>query len=117
EDNIIPEKYKEIRDMLGTMKVHILDECHMAACDTVQEISKKINPEHVYGLSASPWRDDGADLLIEAFLGHKIVDISAKQLIKEGFLVPPVIKFYPVIKYPKKTGKYQTIYKDYIVEN
>lgn len=117
EKSVLPEKYKDIRNMMGKMKVHLMDECHLAACDTVQEISKKINPEHVYGMSASPWRDDGADLLIEAFLGPKIVNISARSLVKEGFLVPPIIRFLPVPKYPYKSGQYQTIYKKYIVEN
>jgi len=118
EKKLNPQKYKDIRDMMSTAKVHIFDECHLAACDTIQEISRNINPEHIYGMSASPWRDDNADLLIEAVFGGKIVDISASYLIKNGYLVQPIIKFLRVPKYhvdlPKK---YPTIYKHYITEN
>lgn len=118
EKLVDPEKYKEIRDMLGRSRVHILDECHLAACDTVQGIAKKIKPENVYGLSASPWRDDGADLLIEAFLGSIIVDIPAKYLIKNGYLVPPLIRFLGVPKAKRGVGtRYNSIYKNYIVDN
>lgn len=119
KEKIVPsEKHKEIRDMLGRARVHILDECHLASCSTVQGIAGRIKPENVYGMSASPWRDDNSDLLIEAFLGNKIVNISAKKLIKEGYLVEPFIKFLSVPKYKGKLGKhYQTIYKNYIVEN
>jgi superfamily II DNA or RNA helicase len=112
------EKYKDIRELLLAAKVHILDECHIASCATVSTIAQHINPEHLYGMSASPWRDDGSDLLIEALLGNRIIDISAKQLIKQGYLVQPYIKFINVPPYPEHIKKhYQTIYKTYIIEN
>jgi len=117
EKNIAPNSHKQIRVMLGKMKVHILDECHLGACDTVQNIFNKVKPENIYGMSASPWRDDGADLLIEALFGERIVDISAKKLIKEGFLVKPIIKFLTIPPYKFKSGQYKRIYKNYITEN
>lgn len=117
EKAVEKEKYKFIRDMLSRAKVHLLDECHLGACDTVQTIARKINPEHVYGMSASPWRDDGADLLIEAFLGPKIVNISADELIEGGYLVPPTIRFLAVQKQEKMPKRFQAIYKNYITEN
>jgi superfamily II DNA or RNA helicase len=117
EKDIDPSKFKYIKQMLLDAKVHILDECHLAACDTVQTIAKNIKAEYVYGMSASPWRDDGADLLIEAFLGRKIVDLSAKKLIEQGWLVPPDIRFLAPAPYPYKSGAYPKIYSKYIVEN
>lgn len=118
EEKTDPSKYKNIRDLIKTAKVHIFDECHLAACNTIQEICRSINGEHVYGMSASPWRDDGADLLIESVLGRKIVDISASQLIDGGYLVQPFIYFKKVPPLDKKVTKaYQTIYKNYITDN
>ena len=118
ESIIDKSKYRSILDLMRGAKVHIFDECHLAACDTIQEIAKKINPEYVYGMSASPWRDDGADLLIEGVFGSTIVDISASYLIRGGFLVKPYIKFIEVpplgISLPRK---YPTMYKHYIIEN
>src|SRR5690606_34129193 len=66
EKNLDPEKFRKVKEMLLNTSVHIMDECHLAACDTVQTISRHIKAEYVYGMSASPWRDDGADMLIEA---------------------------------------------------
>lgn len=118
ENKVDKSKYRSILDIMRTAKVHIFDECHLAACDTIQEISRKINPEYVYGMSASPWRDDGADLLIEGIFGSTIVDISASYLIRGGFLVKPYIKFIEVpqlgISLPRK---YPTVYKHYIIDN
>ena len=117
EKKIDPDKYRKIKEMLLNSCVHILDECHLAACDTVQIIAKNIRAEYVYGMSASPWRDDGADILIEAFLGRKIVDYSASELIIQGFLVRPDIRFLAPRPYPFKSGKFPHIYSKYIVEN
>jgi len=112
-----PEKFSKIKGMLLNSGTIILDECHLAACDTVQVIARNIKAEYVYGMSASPWRDDGADMLIEAFLGRKIVDVSARELIKQGYLVPPSIRFIAPMPYQFKSGKYPSIYSRYIVEN
>jgi len=117
EAKMEPAKYEQIRQMMKDAKVNILDECHVAACQTIQEIAKHINPEYLYGMSASPWRDDGADLLIESLLGQNIVNISASQLIRDGFLVKPVIKFKRVPKMSGLKKNFQTIYKNYVVEN
>ncbi|MAE87244.1 MAG: hypothetical protein CMB80_31210 [Flammeovirgaceae bacterium] len=118
EKSIDKGKYKDILDLMRTAKLHIFDECHLASCDTIQLIASKINPEYVYGMSASPWRDDGLDLLIEGVFGSTIIDISASQLIRGGYLARPIIKF---VKVPKQTfakkDTYPTVYKQYITEN
>jgi superfamily II DNA or RNA helicase len=110
------DKYSEILKLMKATKVHIIDECHMAACDTIQKIYKCSVPEHIYGLSGSPWRDDGADMLIESVLGGYIMNIPATQLIKTGHLAQPIIKFVPVPKM-KCERNYKQAYRNYIVEN
>lgn len=118
EKKIDPTKYNEIKDMLKRSKVHIIDECHLAACDTVQNLFKYISPEHIYGMSASPWRDDGSDLMIENFLGEKIIDLSARKLISGNYLVEPIIKFLTPDPYTgSKKSNYQTVYSEYVVNN
>ncbi len=112
------KKYNEILNLIKNTKLHMIDECHMAACTTIQKIYKTSNAEHIYGLSGSPWRDDNADLLIESILGKYIVNVSASYLIKEGFLAQPIIKFIkvPPLAY-KLPRNYPTVYREYISEN
>jgi superfamily II DNA or RNA helicase len=117
ERDISTDKYDEIKEAVINSKLAIIDECHLAASDTIQSICGCLNVEKIYGMSASPIRDDGADLLIENVLGNKIIDISAKQLIESGHLVNPVIRFLPVPPYTGKKAPYKTIYQDYIVNN
>jgi len=118
EKLVSKNKYADIMNMVKESRVHIIDECHMSACETIQQIFKTAKAEHIYGLSGSPWRDDGADLLIESILGRYIVNISASYLIERDFLAKALIRFRVVPPYPYPLEKnYQGIYKKYIVEN
>ena len=118
EEAVEKNKYSDIVKMMKDAKVHIIDECHMSACDTIQQIFKHSTPEHIYGLSGSPWRDDGADLMIEAILGRYIVNISASYLIKRDYLAQPLIRFRVVPPYHYELEKvYPSVYKKYISEN
>ena len=93
EELVGKNKYADIMKMMKEAKLHIIDECHMSACETIQQVFKQANAEHIYGLSGSPWRDDGQDLLIESILGKYIVNISASYLIERDFLAQPLIRF------------------------
>lgn len=118
EEELSKNKYTDINKMMKEAKVHIIDECHMSACETIQQIFKHTSAEHLYGLSGSPWRDDGADLMIEAILGKYIINISASRLIEGGFLAQPLIRFRVTPQYPYELEKqYQSVYKKYITEN
>ncbi|CAB4196517.1 SSL2 DNA or RNA helicases of superfamily II [uncultured Caudovirales phage] len=108
-----------ILDMLKNTKVHIFDESHVITTDTIKSIFNKIDPEYIYGFSGTPFRDDGSDLLINSILGEQIVNVPASELISDGYLAQPIIKF---IKVPKTfissgTSNYQTVYKEYVTEN
>lgn len=116
EEQLTQEKYNEILQLLKITKIVALDESHISAAPVLQELSKNINPERIYGFSAAPIRDDGADLLIEAIFGSIIVNITASKLIREGFLVRPLIKFLSIPK-QKLERNYQLVYKNYIIEN
>ena len=119
EKEIDKDKFRDIKQMLMDSKLHLIDECHISSCETVQSISHHIKAEHFYGMSASPWRDDGSEMLIEAVLGQRVIDISAKYLIERGYLVPPMIRFLTVPQY-ETTGKknhYKTVYKNYVTIN
>lgn len=108
---------KKVLDCLKNAKVHIIDECHACTCDTIQEIYKFINPERIYGLSGTPYRDDGSDLLVSSILGEVIIEISASELISIGLLTEPVIKFKHVPFEPISLRTYGEVYKQYIVLN
>jgi superfamily II DNA or RNA helicase len=116
EDFDLSNKHKIIK-MLDESKVHIFDECHICAASTARSIYNAINAESIYGMSGTPWRDSGDDILITGILGENIIDINASRLIDAGVLVPPIIKFVTVPSVYTTATTYQQMYKEYIVEN
>ena len=113
------DKVATVVGVIQDAGVVIMDECHRVAAPTATNVLSAINNAmYRIGLSASPWRDDGADLVLEAVFGQVAVDIPASQLIERGYLVTPYIKFVsvPPVTFPKGT-KYATIYEQYIVNN
>jgi len=117
EENFDISQKDKILGLLEQTKIHIFDECHVVTCSTIQSIHKKINPEHIYGFSGTPYRDDNTDLLINGILGEQIVDVPAAELIEKKILAQPIIKFVPVPHMSMPLAQYQTVYKSYITDN
>lgn len=96
----------------------LVSNCHHIPAQTITTIANKCkNAYYRIGVSATPWRDAGDDLLIEAVLNKKKdAVITASMLIEKGYLVKPEIYFVP-IKQVFKGKNYQDIYNKAIVEN
>ena len=97
----------------------LVSNCHHLAANTFVDISKKAkNAYYRIGVSATPWRDDGADMMIESALTKRCdkYDITASKLIEQGYLVPCDIYMVPCHTVFK--GKnYDKLYKEAIVNN
>ena len=110
----------EIQNMIMSSNLGIVDECHYAATQTIQNIFKASKRcRYFCGMSASSWRDDGSDLLLESVCGPQLFNLPAKQLIDQKYLVMPKIVFYNV-PYDNELSRgksYMSIYNSYIVNN
>ena len=106
-------------DLLSESKMIMFDECHHLPSNTMNEVARKAdNAYYRIGVSATPWRDAGDDILIEAILSKRKQEnsINASKLIDLGFLVPCTIYFVPIKQvFPGKS--YHSVYKKAIVEN
>lgn len=112
---------KAIDECVKGADMVIWDEVHRIACDMAMGVAEKIeNATYWVGLSASPWRDDGADIMIEACIGSIEYRLSASDLIDMGYLVPPIIRRVRVpssIPWEMDNRTYDQIYRQEIVEN
>lgn len=112
---------ESIRQYISSCQVAIVDECHSLGSNTAQLIMNYAKTaRYRMGFSASPWRDDGKDILLSAATGPRVVDIDASYLIQRDFLVPPYIYFFktpPTRIPPHIQGKYQDVYREFIVDN
>jgi DNA excision repair protein ERCC-3 len=103
------EKQKrELLEAINSAETIILDEAQFAAAQSIRVILKESKSAiYRFGFTATPWRTGGDDILLEAAFGPKICDISASELIQQGYLAQPKIIFRDV---PKHTS---TIAKDW----
>lgn len=106
-----------IPSFLDDVGLVFMDECHRVASDTAMSIMAGLRtPKYRVGLSASPWRDDGADLAIQACLGAVEYSRNATKLTEDGFLVPAIIRMLPVPPM-RIRGNYDKVYRKYITDN
>ena len=129
-DSRVKEKFNEsdassISNMLRKAQLVVVDESHCARAQTIQTILKFANAPYVLGTSATPVRDEGDDLLIQAELGDIFYEISASSLITNGWLVKPTIEYYYIHNDPlelntanvKPSEEFHAAYRTFIVEN
>lgn len=109
----------KIAELIATAKFILVDECHHARSETCQLIcDSSVDARWRIGLSATPYRDEQDDILIEACFGKPIVKVNASDLIDRGILVPPKIAFVHVDNLKgERLGAWPTTYKMAVVEN
>ncbi|MCA9412817.1 MAG: DEAD/DEAH box helicase [Candidatus Omnitrophica bacterium] len=108
-----------IREALKDAQMVLFDECHHLPADTFYDIAMKIpNAYYRYGLSATPWRSDHSDLMIEAALGKKLCAVTSTDLIERGYLVKPKITMFEILPTGRRLRRhFATVYKSEVVEN
>jgi ERCC4-related helicase len=95
----------------------LVHNCHHTAAKTCKEVLlASPNAYWRFGGSATPNRESGDDIMIQAVFGAKIVDISASYLIKKNWLVKPYIFFEPV-RTDVNLHSYQKVYSECVVKN
>jgi superfamily II DNA or RNA helicase len=108
----------ELAELVREAQFTYVDECHHVSCDTIQSIlNNSHSARYRYGGSASPWRDDGLDILIEAAFGRRFCAITASYLIKNGYLVRPNITFNHFRQKLGPASNWGSHYTKYVVEN
>jgi DNA repair protein RadD len=103
--------------VVSDIELVIIDEYHHSSADGYLEINETHlrNCYHRIGLTATNFRNDGADLALEAILSNVLYEYSIHKAIEDGFLMAPKFK---IIEMPLGKGKtYQHAYKEQIVNN
>ena len=120
KDNVIlKEKSESIKQFLSEVECVLVDECHHVVADTFWDAMQGI-PKALYriGVTATAFREDNMDIMLEGALAKKFVDISSSDLIDRGYLVPPTIFLFPVEHERRQKGDpYSLVYNENIVNN
>jgi superfamily II DNA or RNA helicase len=98
----------------------VVDECHRIPSSTFSEFIINLDTKYMLGLSATPYRRDGLDLVIRIFMGDIIHKINTKTLQREGHILKAKLtmiktRFSPYIDREIETGSnYQIIMRKLI---
>lgn len=65
--------YKDLRDTFGTI---IVDECHHIPAKTFRKVIANLNPEFLYGLTATPKRKHNDEQLIYVYIGDIVASLE-----------------------------------------
>lgn len=75
--------------LLTTCGAVLLDEAHHAPADTFRAPLEACTARYRWGVTATPNRDDGWDVLLPLTLGPQLWSISMAALVRLGFLLRP----------------------------
>ena len=93
-------KKGELHNRLNDYGMVIVDECHHAASETVSRILKAAKAKYVYGVSATPFREDGLEKINYMLLGPVRYQYSAKEKAAEQNINRIVIPRFTRVIYP-----------------
>lgn len=129
----LTKNINKYREYLNSIQFCIFDEVHKVAARSYWKISHNlVNTLYRLGISATPFRDDGNDMIITGVSGYILYKLDSKELIDKGWLVLPSITFIKnyitkeeiqIIEDKCKTGlineteKYSIFYKEFIQNN
>lgn len=115
--------------MIQTLSKHIMsfprtnfemviqDECHHAPANMFFKTIMNFNSYYRLGLTATPTRNDNAMPKMIGGLGPIIKTVSVNDLINDGFLVRPIIKFLRAPPVTTSARDFATAYRMGIIEN
>ncbi|WP_031485171.1 DEAD/DEAH box helicase [Maridesulfovibrio frigidus] len=69
----------------------VVDECHRAPASTFQEVVTSFDAKYLTGLSATPYRNDGLDRMIDMSLGNVVHRVDPELLRETGAILKPEI--------------------------
>ena len=121
--NMIVSTYQNPRlkdkEYIGRFNILVFDECHHVSAKSLYTLAMKTKTDTVLiGISASPTREDGEDMKINAALGEIVYHKPRRELIRQGWIANA--KVYYLKPEFTDTGRYmdyQQVYLSQIVNN
>ncbi len=106
----------EIKELVRDYGMVIMDECHHAAAYQAEQVLNAVNAKYVYGLTATPKRDDGLEQKVLMLFGPIRYKFTALQRAKmqnvQHLLLPRFTQFTLINEQIKLHDIYQQLIND-----
>ena len=111
-------RYKNIAELGDSFGTVIIDECHHIPAKTFREVIAHLNPQYLYGLTATPKRKHNDEQLIFVYIGDILATMDAtyksdSEISAEKKAVPEIIIRETDLEIPFqwKTDRFQLLAK------
>lgn len=115
-ENIDSQRLKTLKNI----DLLIIDETHHAAAKSYQTLNKTAwsSVYHRFFLTATYFRNqENEQLLFEAICGPPIFELTYKDAVDKGYIVPVEAFYWPVIPTKTASNTWAKVYSDLIVNN
>lgn len=99
----------EIKECVRNYGMVIVDECHHVSAYSFEQILKNVNAKYIYGLTATPIRQDGHHPIIYMYCGPIRFTVDAKQQAEKRPFDHYVIPRFTGYKKPVEDGKESSV--------
>lgn len=110
-------RWERLSEYLNQVQCMFIDEGHMLGAETIFKVAELTNAYYSYALTATPDREDGKKIFIEAGTGPVVELISEQELVDGGYVLPVEIEMYPVKHYITRKKNYRKLYESEIIDH
>ena len=110
-------RWDKLKTFFDTVGCQFIDEGHMLGADTIFAVASKIDAYYSYALTATPQREDGKEIYIEAATGPVIELITEEELVRQGYILPVQVELYSVQHFATRVKKYHKLYNKEIIDH
>lgn len=103
----------EIRPLVKNYGMVIVDECHHVSAVSFEKVLKEVNARYVYGLTATPTRQDGHQAIIYMQCGSIRYRVSAKEQAEKRAFTHAILPRFTAFAQPLTEEKRWTITQAY----
>jgi len=92
---------KDMQELVKQFGVVFVDECHIVPAAQTMASVRQFAPEYLYGLTATPYREDRLEQIMFDTIGPVIAHMDRETVVEEkGILPATVVTRYTGISYP-----------------
>ena len=95
---------KVVADLVHDYDLVIVDKCHHGAAPTLEMVLRALTAQNIYGLSATPKRDDGLERIVFMHCGPIRYRVSAKDQARSQDFSRRLVPRFTHMRYPSLTA-------------